>query len=301
MITKLPAIAELLNAEALLKLGGLELVARTVVDGAMSGLHQSSQKGGCSEFSEHRAYNQGDDLRMIDWRIVARSDRWCVKQFDDETNLHAWLVLDTSGSMQFGHSTVTRFDYSRMAAACLARLLLRQRDSIGLIYGPEGRRSVVTPRPQSDHFLSLLHALDTAKAEGPASLAGCLQDLVGRIKRRGIVMVFSDCFGDIDELASSLQLLRLRGHDVIVFQVLTPEEVSFRFRDAIIFEDLEQRNHRLKIDTDQIRRRYLEKFNAFQLKLYASVHDVGCDIVTLRTDQDLGDVLALWLLRRKAK
>jgi len=298
MITS-PAAPELLDAEALLKIGGLDLVARTVVDGAMSGLHRSSQKGGCSEFSEHRTYDQGDDLRMIDWRIVARSDRYCVKQFDDETNLHAWLVLDTSGSMHFGRSTVTRFDYARMAAACLARLLLRQRDSIGLIYGSNGRRSVVTPRPQADHFLSLLNALQTAQADGPPSLPDCLQELVGRIKRRGIVMVFSDCFGDVDELTSSLQLLRLRGHDVIVFQVLTPEEISFNFRDAMIFEDLEQRDHRLKIDTDQIRRRYLEKFNAFQTTLYDSVHDVGCDIVTLRTDQDLGDVLATWLLRRK--
>ncbi len=291
---------DLLDPQALARIGGLELVARTVVDGVMSGMHRSTHKGGCCEFDEHRLYAQGDDLRLIDWRLFARRDRHYVKQFEDETNLHAWLVVDTSGSMQFGDSTMSKFDYARMGAACLARLLLKQRDSIGLMLDVNGKRQTIPPRPQANHFLSIVERLQDSTAAGAANVVDVLQELAGRLKRRSLVVVFSDCFCDVSRLKQSLHQLRLRGHDVLVFQVLAPEEISFDFRTPALFEDLESPGVRLDIHPGAIRRHYVEQFETFMRELRTSMIEIDCDFVTLSTDRDLGDSLAYYLRRRAA-
>lgn len=292
---------DLLDPQTLARIGGLELVARTVVDGVMSGMHRSTHKGGCCEFDEHRLYAQGDDLRLVDWRLFARRDRHYVKQFEDETNLHAWLVVDTSGSMQFGSSTMSKFDYARMAAACLARLLLKQRDSIGLMLDVQGRRQTIPPRPQANHFLSLVERLQSSSAEGETNLVELLRELAGRLKRRSLVVVFSDCFCDVPQLKQSLHQLRLRGHDVLLLQVLAPEEISFDFRMPALFEDLESRGDRLDIHPGHVRRHYIQRFEAFMQQLHASMTEIDCDFVTLSTDRDLGDSLAYYLRRRAAR
>ncbi len=292
---------ELLDPQTLARIGGLELVSRTVVDGVMSGMHRSTHKGGCCDFDEHRAYSQGDDLRLVDWRLLARSDRYYVKQFEDETNLHAWLLLDTSGSMQFGSSTMSKFDYARMTAACLARLLLKQRDSIGLLAGCGSQRQVVPPRPQASHFMSIINTLQTLEANGAAPLHEAVTDLRSVLKRRSLVIVFSDCFGDLTQLAHALQQLRLRGHDVLVFQILAPEEISFSFRNSSIFEDLEARSIRLNVHPGAIRRHYLEQFETFMQQLHEKMVEIDCEFVTLSTDRDLGDSLAYYLRRRAAR
>ncbi|MGD9855438.1 MAG: DUF58 domain-containing protein [Planctomycetaceae bacterium] len=292
---------DLLDPQTLARIGGLELVARTVVDGVMSGIHRSTHKGGCCEFDEHRLYAQGDDLRLIDWRLFARRDRHYVKRFEDETNLHAWLVVDTSGSMLFGYSTMSKFDYARMGAACLARLLLKQRDSIGLMLDVGGRRQAIPPRPQANHFLSIVERLQSCDAEGAPRLSETLQELAGRLKRRSLVVVFSDCFGDVPELKHALQQLRLRGHDVLVFQVLAPEEITFDFRTPALFEDLEARGVRLDIHPGALRRHYVERFESFMRELHAAMIEIDCDCVTLSTDRDLGDSLAYYLRRRAAR
>lgn len=300
-LTRKSQSLELLDPQTLARIGGLELVARTVVDGVMSGLHRSTHKGGCCEFDEHRLYAQGDDLRLIDWRLYARRDRHYVKQFEDETNLHAWLVLDPSGSMDFGFSTMSKFDYARMATACLARLLLRQRDAIGLILAAEGHRPAIPPRPQANHFLSIVERLDGCEARGTTHLTGTLQELAGRLKRRSLVVVFSDCFCEVAELKQALHQLRLRGHDVLVFQVLAPEEITFDFRTPALFEDLEARGVRLDVHPGALRRHYVERFGSFMQELHAAMVDIDCDCVTLSTDRDLGDSLAYYLRRREAR
>ncbi len=292
---------ELLDPQTLARIGGLELVSRTVVDGVMSGMHRSTHKGGCCDFDEHRAYSQGDDLRLVDWRLLARSDRYYVKQFEDETNLHAWLLLDTSGSMQFGSSTMSKFDYARMTAACIARLLLKQRDSIGLLTGSGSQRQVVPPRPQASHFMSIIEQLKTLKADGAAQLHDAVTDLRSVLKRRSLVIVFSDCFGDLDKLAHSLQQLRLRGHDVLVFQVLAPEEISFSFRNPSIFEDLEASSTRLSVHPGAIRRHYLQQFESFMQELHEKMVEIDSEFVTLSSDRHLGDSLAYYLRRRAAR
>ena len=291
----------LLDPQTLAGIGGLELVSRTVVDGVMSGMHRSTHKGGCCEFDEHRAYAQGDDLRLIDWRLFARRDRYYVKQFEDETNLQAWFVVDTSGSMNFGMSTMSKFDYARMAAACLARLLLKQRDSIGLITGADSSRQVIPPRPQAGHFMAVVDHLQKLTADGNDQLRNTIIDLCGIVRRRGLIVVFSDCFGDVESLTESLQQLRLRGHDVLVFQVLAPEEISFSFRNSSVFEDLESRSNRLNIDPGSVRRHYLREFEAFMQRLHERMTEIDCDFVTLSTERSLGDSLAYYLSRRAAR
>ena len=291
----------LLDPQVLAKIGKLELLAKTVVDGVMSGKHRSTHKGGCSEFSEHRPYADGDDIRLIDWRIYAKRDRYYVKQFDDETNLHAWMVMDTSASMAFGQSTVSKFDYARMTCASVARLLLRQRDSIGLSMETRAGATSIPPRPQPNPFLSICRALETAVPAGESTITQQLAQLTPRLKRRGLVAAFSDCFGDLDEFVGAAEQLRLRGHDVVIFQILAPEEIHFNFRRPAIFEDLEGRRARLNVNPGAVRRRYLERFNAFQSRLHEAMLKIDCDLLTLPANQDLGDALVLYLRRRAAR
>lgn len=291
----------LLDPATLGRIGSFELIAQSVVDGVMSGKHRSTHRGGCCEFSEHRAYTQGDETRLIDWRLYARRDRPYIKLFDDETNLHAWLVVDSSGSMQFGDSTVTKFDFARTACACLGRLLLRQRDSVGLVVEVDSRPVRLPPRPQAAHFQAICEMLRRVEPRGSRTLTDVLSELPAVVKRRGMVIIFSDCFGDVDRLTAALKLLRLRGHDVIVFQVLAPEEQTFSFRSTAVFEDLERVAPKLRINPGQVRRRYLERFAAFQKRLKAELIRANCDLCTLSTDGDLADTLTHFLSYRAAK
>lgn len=290
---------DLFDPQALLKLGKLEVISQTVVDGMISGKHRSTHKGGNAEFSHLRPYVPGDDIRALDWKQYARSDRYYVRQYEDETNLQALLVVDASGSMRFGQASVSKWDYARMAAACMARLLMRQRDSVGLAVLAQQLNEFVRPLPRASHLARIMDTLGKATAGGPSVLADAVQPLIGRLTRRGMVMLFSDCFGDVEPLRQALQQYRIRGHEVIVFQTLAPEEQTFPFRRGGEFRDLES-SRRLNIQPAEVRRQYLEKFNAFQAKLKASMSEAGIDLVTLSTDADLGDSLAHYLRKRAA-
>lgn len=291
----------LLDAQTLGRIGSIDMIAQTVVDGVMSGKHRSTHRGGCCEFSEHRPYTQGDETRLIDWRLFARRDRHYVKLFDDETNLHAWLVVDTSGSMAFGRSTASKFDYARVASACLGRLLLRQRDSVGLLTTIDGRRVHLPARPQPSHFHGVCEALRLAQPQGAASIVPTLAELPNYAKRRGMVLVFSDCFGPLDPLVDALKLLRLRGHDVMVFQILAPEEQTFDIRGSSIFEDLERSSSKLRLNPGLVRRRYLERFGEFQQRLRSELVRADVDLCVLSTGDDLAAALSHYLGYRAAK
>ncbi len=292
---------ELLDAKTLGRIGGLDMISQTVVDGVMSGKHRSTHRGGCCEFSEHRPYTQGDETRLIDWKLFARRDRHFVKLFDDETNLQAWIVVDTSGSMAFGHSTVSKFDYARVASACLGRLLMRQRDSIGLITESNGRSVHLPPRSQPSHFQGICEALRSATPTGSHPVTDSLGKLPSLAKRRGMVLLFSDCFGDVEELVKSLTLLRLRGHDVMVFQTLAPEELTFSFRGSAVFEDLERVAPRLRLSPGLVRKRYLQRFGDFQERLRSELTRADVDLCTLSTADDLALALSHYLVYRAAK
>ena len=295
-----PTPGELLDSQVLSSIGGMDFVSRMVVDGTMSGIHRASHKGGCSEFEDHRPYVDGDELRHIDWRLFARRDRYYVKQFRDETNLQAWMVVDTSGSMQFGMSTISKFDYARTAAACLARLLLKQRDSVGLSMQGQGRSIFLPAQPRTSHFQSLLQRLAQTQPTGAVGVEASLDELSRRIKRRGLVLVFSDCFGTVEPLVKRLKQLRSRGNDVILFQIIAPEEVTFDLRGDGQFIDLEGKIPALQVDFGRIRKAYQANFQRHMLQLSDGVSKIGCDRVVITTDQPLSDVLSTYLLRRQS-
>lgn len=291
---------ELLDPAALSKIGHLELLSLRLVDGLISGKHRSTHKGGCFEFSEHREYSAGDEARLIDWRVFAKSDRYYIKQFEEETNLQAVMVVDTSGSMEFGLSTPSKLDYARMAAACLARLMLRQRDSVGLSMVGRSLRQFIPPRGNASHLQAICSALRKAEAGGMSDLGAGLLESARRLKRRGLFLIFSDCFGDATALSRALHQLRLRGHEVLVLHVLAPEEVTFSFDRWSRFQCLEAADLHLDVDPTAIRRKYLERFEKFRKKLTSDCARLGCDYGLLETNRPLGDVLAEFLSRRAA-
>ncbi|MGI9430420.1 MAG: DUF58 domain-containing protein [Bythopirellula sp.] len=291
---------EIFDPQMLSKLGQLEIIANTVVDGFLSGKHRSTHKGGCTDFVEFRPYAEGDDIRQLDWRHYAKCDRYYVKQFDDETNLQALLVADASGSMQFGMSTVTKWHYAQMACACLGHLLLRQRDSVGLAVMGDSLRHYVRPLPRASHLARVLNVLENTSAAGESTLATSLLEVTGRLKRRGMIILLSDCFGDVVQLKHVLQQFRARGHDVMVFQILAPEELTFPFRRESFFQDLEL-PRRMQVNPSALRKQYLAEFQSFQDELKEAMTDAGVDLVTMQTDQDLGDTLASYLHRREAQ
>jgi uncharacterized protein (DUF58 family) len=291
----------LLDPDVLSKIGDLDLLSLRVVDGFLSGKHRSTHKGGCFEFAEHRPYTPGDETRLIDWRVFAKSDRYYVKQFDEETNLQALMVIDASGSMQFGMKDVSKLDYARTACACLSRLLLRQRDAVGLALFDSQLRQFIPPRSNASHLQPILQALVRVSGGGDASMANDLHDVAKRLKRRGLIIIFSDFFGDLDRLSTALHRLRLRGHDVLVFHTMAPEERTFPFSRWSRFECLEVGGFHVDLDPTAVRKRYLERLDNFLRELQRVCAKTVCDYVPLSTDADLGDVLAHYLSRRTAR
>ncbi|MCA9084356.1 MAG: DUF58 domain-containing protein [Planctomycetaceae bacterium] len=292
---------DLLNPHVMDQIGHLELLSRTVVDGLLAGKHRSTTKGGCCEFAQHRQYAPGDEIRQIDWQVYARNDRYFIRQFEEETNLHGIVALDTSASMKFGHSTVSKLDYARQAAACLARLFLRQRDAVGAVILNEHKPLFVPPRQQPAHLKAVLTALSAAQPTGAGSLGQQIQASIGRLRRRGMFILFSDCFGDPEELTKALRIVRARGHDVVVMQVLAPEEVHFNFRHWSAFQSLEDPGQRLHLDPAALRHEYLNHFRAFLNQLETSVTGLGGDYVRMTTNHNLAEVLGWFLRSRMAR
>jgi len=292
---------DLLDTEAVNKLGPLELIATRIVEGFVSGKHRSPYKGCSIEFAEHRSYSPGDEVRLIDWRVYARRDRYYVKQFEEETNLQTLLVVDASGSMTFGMGTVPKLRYAQMAAACLARMMLHQGDGVGLAVLESAMSAYIPPRAKASHLQAICQTLDGVRGGGDASLAGHLHDLATRMKRRGMFMIFSDCFDDTEATLNALHHLHARGHEALLFHIMAPEELSFDFRRFSQFEDLEAAAYRLELDPAAIRKGYLERVRAFLDRLRQGCGEVRCDYVPITTDQPLGDTLAYYLARRAAR
>ena len=293
--------ADLVDPRVMDQIGHLEFLSRSVVDGLLAGKHRSTTKGGCCEFAQHRQYAPGDEIRQIDWQVYGRSDRYVIKQFEEETNLHAILALDTSGSMKFGTSTVSKLDYARQAAACLARLLLHQRDAVAAVILNEEKPLFVPPKQNAAHLQAILTALQSAEARSGGSLGEQIRACIPRLRRRGLFILFSDCFGDLEDLGKALRIVRARGHDVVVMNVLAPEEVHFNFRHWSSFQSLELSSQRMSLDPASIRDEYLKNIRAFLERLEEMVTGLGGDYVRMTTNHDLADVLGWFLRGRSAK
>ena len=295
------AVSDVLDPSDLARLGGLELLASRVVDGLLSGRHRSQMKGGSAEFTEHRGYVPGDEIRLIDWKVFGKSDRYFIKQYIEQTCLQVIVVLDGSGSMGFGMTNLTKFQYARALAACLTRLVLRQSDSAGLAVLGTTLRNYVPPRANPNHFQAILQLLSEARPTGETSLAHNLTELARRIKRRGLIVLLSDCFDELDPLRQALGFLRARGHEVILLHTMAREELTFDFGGWSRFDCMEVDGTHLDLDPGLVRKDYLESVQTFLAGLKRICGETGCDYHPLPTDEPMGEALAWYLQRRSAR
>lgn len=296
---------EVFDPRDLAQVERLELMASRVVDGLLAGRHRSELKGGSAEFTEHRGYVPGDEIRLIDWKVYGKSDRYYIKQYIEQTCLQVIVALDASGSMAFGGSAgtlrPTKFEYARAVAACLLRLVLRQSDSAGLAVVGRSLGKYIPPRANPNHFQAILQAVRSAKPGGETALAETLTELARRIKRRGLVVLLSDCFDELDSLKQAMKFLRGRGHEIIVFHTMAAEELTFDFGGWSRFECLEVDGRRIDLDPAVIRSDYLENVRKFLADLKHLCGETGCDYHPLPTDKSLGVALAHYLKRRMAR
>jgi uncharacterized protein (DUF58 family) len=291
-----------IDPTALSRYGGLALIARHTVEGFLTGVHKSPYKGYSVEFAEHRQYYPGDEIRRLDWRVLAKTERYYIKEYEEETNLKAHLLVDASGSMAYHGKTQSKFEYARHVAACLAYLMLHQLDAVGLVTHDTRVRQVIPPRANAKHLLRILQSLEQTKPGGETSLAPIWHELAShQIRRRGMVVILSDCFDDPESLVLALKHFRHRRHEVILFHVLAPEEIEFPFRRLTQFRDLEVDPNRLLVDPARLRREYLTKFEAFTRQVRDKARGMGVDYHLLRTDEPVDRALGVYLSRRQRR
>jgi len=287
------------DPSALAKFGKLALLARSVVEGFLSGIHQSPYKGFSVEFAEHRQYYPGDEIRHIDWRAFGKTDRYFIKEYEEETNLHAHLLLDASGSMAYRGKGPSKFEYATWVAASLSYLMLHQLDAVGLTIHDDQPRHTLPPHAGSKQLPRILQMLETAKPGRETSLASIWHELAERVTRRGLVVILSDCFDQLPPLLLALRNLCHRRHDVILFHILAPEEIDFPFRRMSEFRSLETPGQKLLLDPAQLRQEYLRNFAAFCQELRTKAADMRVDYHLLRTDEPVERALGAYLAKRQ--
>ena len=286
-----------LDPAVLGRIGNLELLARTVVDGFLTGLHRSPYLGFSLDFAEHRPYMPGDDIRRIDWRLFARTDRHYIKLFEAETNANFAVLLDVSRSMSYGSHSVTKLDYARYLAACLAFFSHRQRDRVGLV--TFDHEIVEYVPPSMKHMDTILHVLDRVEAGRPGSLSHPFLQVTELLGRKGILVVLSDFYEDPEAVIRAVGPLRARGHDVIVFHVMDPTELTFPFEDASGFEDMET-GEQIPVIPAKLKAEYLRVVTEHLDALRDRFTENRIDYTLLDTSRPLDLALFQYLLAREA-
>lgn len=301
----MPHISDVLSARDIAKFSNLQVLAKGVVEGFCSGLHRSPHKGFSVEFKEHRAYVRGDDIRTIDWKLFGKTDRLYIREYEEETNLRCTILLDSSGSMAYSGSRSngsTKHDYAVRTAACLAYLMLQQQDSVGLVTFDKQVRRYIPPRARPKHLQAIINELKAQKPQFETELSDVFHEMVVKIHRRGLLIIISDLFGDVDQLMKSLAHFRHANHEIMIFQIWDPDELDFPFRQWTQFASLESASNRHLVDPAQIRRAYLEKLAQFRDQLAQGCNRHRISLVPMTTDQPYADSLAAYLaLRRKAR
>ena len=288
--------ARFVDPAVLARIGNLELVARSVVNGFINGLHRAPYFGASVDFAEHRGCVAGDDVRRIDWRVYARTDRFYVKEYEADTNSNFSVLLDVSKSMGYGSRGVTKLEYAKMLAACLTYLVHRQRDRVGLVAFDEDIVEHVPP--SAKHMDVVLHVLDRLEPARPGSLVRPLRKLAEYFGRRGVLVVISDLYEDPEAVVEAITPLRFRGNDVIVFHVLDPAEVEFTFTDASSFEDLES-GVQIPVVPDALRAEYRSLVRAHVDALTRRFSETRVDYAFLDTSKPLDYALFSYLTTRE--
>jgi len=288
---------QFLDPAVVARLGTLELKARTIVEGFLSGLHRSPFKGFSVEFAEYRQYMPGDDLSTIDWKVYARSDRYYVKKFEEETNLNCHVMLDISGSMGYGSRGITKFEYGQCLAASLAYLMNRQRDAAGLTAFDERIITMLPASARPGHLNAMLVMLDRLELGTHTNASKPLHQLADSLSKRGMVVLISDLLDDPDRVIRGLKHFRFRGTDVIVFHLLDPDELAFPFERATRFEDLETREEVMAVPV-VVRDHYLKAIGSLIDRYKQELGASGIDYQLLTTDQPLELALLAYLSTR---
>lgn len=294
------ALAKPLDPAVLDRLSSLALVARTVVEGFMAGQHRSPHLGSSVEFAQHREYVPGDELRRVDWKVFGRNDRLVVKQYVEETNLVCHLLVDASESMGYGSLDWTKLDYARWCAASIAHLVLQARDTAGLVVFDAAYRSKVPPGNGAAQLKHILDTLEKAEPAGPTAIGEVIDWVAPKLKRRGIVCIFSDFFDDPERITSGLRRLVAAGHEPILFQVLDPQETSFDFQTLLKLEGLEGSGVE-KIDPRALRDAYLEEIGKHNQALARAAASMSLDFVPLSTKTGVDAALSTYLSHRVAR
>jgi uncharacterized protein (DUF58 family) len=294
-------VSDFLSPFDLQKISSLQVVARQVVEGFCSGLHRSPHKGFSVEFKQHRQYVPGDEIRHIDWRVFGRSDRYYIREYEEETNLRATLLLDLSGSMDYGAQRpggISKYQYATRLAACLAYLMIGQQDSVGMVTFDTKIRKYIPPRARVSHLRVLIDELQRSTPGGETELGRVFHDLVPKLHRRGLLVIISDCFGDVPSLLKALAHFRHAHHEILIFQIWDRDELEFRFKGWTQFDSLETAGVRHLLDPVLLREAYLANLERFRDELVKGCRRHKIDLVPFTTDQPYAEALAAYMSRR---
>ena len=287
-----------LNPATISKLNSLELKARLVVEGFMVGLHKSPYHGFSVEFTEHRPYMQGDNLKDVDWKVYGKTERYFIKQYEEETNLKSYILLDTSKSMDYtSGENITKLNYSVILVAALSYLMIKQQDAVGLSLYSEQIDKYFPPKATRAYLLEILKNLSTVKASSKTNTAASLNSIAEKIKRRGLVVIVSDFFDDINSILSALKHFRYKNNEVIVFQVLDPLERSFAFGRDAVFKDLET-GAEMTTQPYQIQKAYKDAMNNFINKIKTECRNSNIEYNLIETSTPFDKALFNYIQKR---
>jgi len=289
---------DFLDPDAVARGEALGLLARGVVEGYRVGEHRSPFRGFAIEFAQHREYTIGDDPRHLDWKVLGRTDRYYIKQYEQDTNFVAHLVIDASESMNYGSGKITKFHYAKALAACLAYIILGQRDAAALYLCDTEIRETMTRTDNMGKIHHIMDRLASFQATAKTSLAAVMKDIAQLVKARGMIILISDLFDDEEAFEKGLQQLRFGGSEVIVFQVMDSHELEFPFQGTVEFEGFENLG-KLKTTPADFRQSYLKAVGAFRHRIQETCHRYGCHYVLADTGQPLGSTLASYLVFRQ--
>jgi uncharacterized protein (DUF58 family) len=286
-----------LHPAAIAKITRLELRARVVVEGFLSGMHRSPFFGHSVEFKQHREYTSGDDLRYLDWKVWSKTDRYYIKQYEEETNLRTTLVVDVSESMHYGRGALNKYNYGCTAAACLAYLLLRQQDSVGCITFDENVRQIVPARSQNTHIDAIVKAMDVSRPREKTDMEMILRRVAETVQSRGLIVIVSDLLIDREPLFRALEMLCHRRHDILIFHVMDEDEMTFPFVGTTRFEGMEELPH-LLCDPRALRDGYLEALEEYLVEVRRGCTRLGIDYQLVKTSDYIDAVLSKFLHHR---